>query len=69
MHRRLLAVLLSLMLSAPPLIAQSYEVGDAYSGLKAAPEKSVAKEWLIGSVFLVGCLVVAFKPAKRANLR
>lgn len=31
-------------------------------------EASIAIEWLIGAIFVVGCLVVAFKPAKRSNL-
>jgi len=26
-------------------------------------------EWAIGAVFVVGCLVIAFKPAKRANIK
>jgi hypothetical protein len=67
MRRRLLNALTALLLSATPLFAQTYDLQDT-TGNKAA-EKSVAKEWLIGSIFLVGCLVVAFKPAKRANLR
>ena len=32
-------------------------------------DDSVAIEWLITLVFLVACGVVAFKPAKRSNLR
>ncbi len=32
-------------------------------------ERSTTWEWLYAGVFLVGCLVVAFKPAKRANMR
>lgn len=65
MRRRLIEILLAALFSATPLMAQSYEAADS----KANLDKSVAKEWLIGSIFLVGCLVVAFKPAKRANLR
>ncbi|MHC4442272.1 MAG: hypothetical protein ACYTF1_05705 [Planctomycetota bacterium] len=30
---------------------------------------STAIEWLIAGIFLVGCMVVAFKPAKRSNLK
>jgi len=33
------------------------------------PEKGTAIEWLFAAIFLVGCLVLGFKPAKRANLR
>lgn len=65
MRRRLLNALFAVLVSAMPLSAQTYEA----SGPPEIKEKSVAKEWLIGSIFLVGCLVVAFKPAKRANLR
>lgn len=66
MRRRLLQTLMGLFLFATPLFAQTYELPE---GKATPPDKSVAKEWLIGSVFLIGCLVVAFKPAKRANLR
>jgi hypothetical protein len=68
MRRRLLSILFAVLLSAtPPLIAQSYDVPP--DNTPKAEDRSVAKEWLIGAIFLVGCLVVAFKPAKRANLR
>ena len=67
MRRRLLNMLFAVLLSATPLMAQSYELVETATSSK--DERSVAKEWLIGSIFLVGCLVVAFKPAKRANLR
>ncbi len=67
MRRRLRNALFALLLSATPLLAQSYDV-PTESGPKVE-DRSVAKEWLIGAIFLVGCLVVAFKPAKRANLR
>jgi len=32
-------------------------------------KKSTAMEWLIAGIFLVGCMVIAFKPAKRSNLK
>lgn len=65
MRRRLLNILLGLLLSATPLAAQSYQAPEP----SKPKEKSVAKEWGIATVFIIGCLVVAFKPAKRANLR
>ncbi len=67
MRRRLRNALFAVLLSATPLMAQSYDV-PVDNGPKVE-DRSVAKEWLIGAIFLVGCLVVAFKPAKRANLR
>jgi hypothetical protein len=67
MRRRLLNILLGVMLLAAPLSAQTYEIPQEP---EIKPEaRSVWQEWLIGSIFLVGCLVVAFKPAKRADLR
>ena len=63
MRRRLLLTIFAVLLSAMPVMAQSD------SGDSAFKEKSVAKEWAIGAVFLVGCLLVAFKPAKRANVK
>ncbi len=53
-----------LMLSGAAL-AQVYEEPAAGS----MSERSTTWEWLYAGVFLVGCLVVAFKPAKRANMR
>jgi len=32
-------------------------------------DQSMLMPWLYGLAFLIGCLVVAFKPAKRANLQ
>jgi hypothetical protein len=46
--------------------AQSYEA----PALKIyTPDQSMLMPWLYGLAFLIGCLVVAFKPAKRANLQ
>lgn len=56
----------ALLLAATPVLAQTYE---AIPPRKVGGEWSVMIEWLIGGVFLIGCLVVAFKPAKRSNLR
>ena len=62
--RRLAGGLLSVLLWAGPLLAQYDEPAP-----QSMPEKSTATEWLIAGAFLVGCLVVAFKPAKRSNLK
>ncbi len=35
---------------------------------RAGQDKSTIIQWLIAAVFLVGAMVVAFKPAKRAKL-
>lgn len=62
-HRFLgLVCLLSLAL---PAWAQTY----VQPTPKVSAEKGTAIEWLITGVFLVGCLVVAFKPAKRAGMK
>ena len=37
--------------------------------VSTAARESTWMEWVIGAVFLVGCLVLAFKPAKRSNLQ
>ena len=54
-----------LLASVGPAFAQAYE--------EVKPlfleKKSTAVEWLIAGVFLVGCMVIAFKPAKRSNLQ
>ncbi|GMU22387.1 MAG: hypothetical protein AMXMBFR13_24730 [Phycisphaerae bacterium] len=65
MRRRFLTFMLGTLLFTVPAWGQSYELPQGGKPV----EKSVAKEWLIGSIFLVGCLVVAFKPAKRSNLQ
>jgi hypothetical protein len=58
-------VLTSLWLAAAPVMAQSQQ--DA-----AAPklqESKAVMEWVIGSVFVLGCLVVAFKNSKRSHVQ
>ena len=45
--------------------AQSYKAPAA----KGLGEGSTTMEWVMTFVFLVGCLIVAFKPAKRSNLK
>ena len=63
---RWIAVLCGMLLSAGPALAQrAYEA----TSPKTMQQQSVILEWGIGAIFLVGCLVVAFKPAKRSNLQ
>ena len=62
--RRLMCGLMSILLWAGPVLAQTYEEQPA----PPMNEKSTTIEWLIAAGFLVGCLGVAFKPAKRANI-
>ena len=65
MLARLTGLLVGLLLSAESVFAQqTYEA----EPLKTK-EASTTMAWVIGAVFLLGCLVVAFKPAKRSNLR
>ena len=45
-------------------LAQEYPASDP----KPLAPDSIAIEWVITFVFLVACLVVAFKPTKRAKL-
>jgi hypothetical protein len=70
MRRRLLNILFAFFLCATPLPTQvTAQVYDLPQETEPKPtERSTWREWLIGSIFLVGCLVVAFKPAKRVNL-
>ena len=62
---RLTAAGCAVLLSAASVLAQgTYET----SVLQTMKEQSTMVEWGIGAIFLVGALVVAFKPAKRSNL-
>lgn len=65
MTRRVLCFVIGLLLTAGPVLAQKPYQAPSY----ATTERSALVEWGIGSVFLVGCLVVAFKPSKRSNLK
>ncbi len=65
--RRLVGGLLSVLLWAELLLAQTNTYDEPAP--KTMSEKSTATEWLIAGAFLVGCLVVAFKPSKRSNLK
>ena len=67
MRRRLLSALFAVLLCATPLVGQTYY--DVPQEVKITQDRSIAWEWLMGSIFLVGCLVLAFKPARRADLR
>ena len=55
-----------LLLSASAAFAQTYPLPDPKV---SSNEPSMLMPWLYGLAFLIGCLVVAFKPAKRANLQ
>jgi hypothetical protein len=53
------------LLSAGPVLAQrAYAAADP----SAREPQSIMLNWGIGAIFLVGGMVVAFKPAKRSNL-
>lgn len=62
--RRILTIGFGILLQAMPVLAQSYDPPT----VRAGKEPSMMYEWLIGAGFLVGCLIVAFKPSKRANV-
>jgi len=63
--RRFIHVAAGYLLWTAPVLAQTYDEPLP----KGLEEKGTAFEWLLVAVFLVGTLVVAFKPAKRVNLR
>jgi hypothetical protein len=67
MHRVIIRIFapLGLLVWAPSLWAQTYTEPVP----PMLPEEGTAIQWLMVAIFLVACLVVAFKPAKRANLR
>ena len=65
MFVRLMGVIGGVVLSAGEVLAQSEQKA---SPLKSKEEPTLVA-WVIGAVFLVATLVVAFKPAKRSNLR
>jgi FtsH-binding integral membrane protein len=57
---------LALLATTAVAAAQTYEV---VAPKVVSAEQSLLWEWIYGLVFVVGCLVVAFKPAKRSNLQ
>jgi hypothetical protein len=65
MIRKALYGLIGLLLAAGPVLAQKPYQPPTYV---SKPQSSIL-EWGIGAVFLVGCLIVAFKPSKRSNLK
>ena len=67
MHRYLIHCWLAIGVLALPALAQG-PIYDA-PALQKIAEQSMLWEWLFGLTFLVGCLVVGFKPAKRSNLK
>ena len=66
MLRRIIVGLCGFFLSEVMVLAQQ-----TYEEIKPVvlEKKSAAMEWLIAGAFLVGCMVIAFKPAKRSNLK
>ncbi|MDM8008000.1 MAG: hypothetical protein QUV05_17815 [Phycisphaerae bacterium] len=65
MIRRVLCFLTGLLLAVGPALAQGSSEGPTYN----FKPRSTMIEWVIGTIFLIGCLVVAFKPSKRSNLK
>jgi len=63
--RHVVSWLGGILILTAPVLGQTYE----QSGPAPMPEKGGTVEWLIAAAFLVACLVVAFKPAARSNLR
>ena len=53
-----------LVLSSATAMGQSYQ----QPAPSTVTKESGWMEWVIAAVFVVGCLVVAFKRAKRSNL-
>ena len=64
MSKRLSAAIYGFLLTVQPVWAQVYAKPQA----KSPGSDSTWLEWLIGSVFMIGCLFVAFKSSKRATL-
>ena len=65
MIRRALSFLTGMLLTTASAFAQAPSQGPSFSNV----ERSTILEWGIGALFLIGCLVVAFKPSKRSNLK
>jgi len=63
--RYVVSWLSGIVMCAAPALAQTYEQKIPTS----TGEKGVMIEWLIATAFLIACLVVSFKPAKRSNLK
>jgi hypothetical protein len=65
MYRLFSIACLAMGIAVLPALGQTYEVPPP----QMITEQSMLWEWLFGLTFLVGCLVVGFKPAKRSNLQ
>jgi len=65
MLHRIIWFLTGVLVLTTSVLAQSYKVTKP----KILEKESTAMEWLYAGTFLVGCMVIAFKPAKRSNLR
>lgn len=65
MHKRFISMICGVFLWTIPALAQEYEA-TVHPDIQ---DSSTVIEWLIGAAFLAGCMVVAFKPAKRSNIR
>jgi hypothetical protein len=63
---RLIGWILGTLLPAGTAVAQEIQL--AQDKVLSDKEKSSAMQWLMMTVFLIACLVVAFKPAKRSKL-
>lgn len=68
MIARLSTLLTTVMLLATEALGQADGVYAAPTPKRRADESSLI-EWGIGVVFLIGCLVIAFKPSKRSNIQ
>jgi hypothetical protein len=64
MLRRLWYMVMGVLMTAGPVLAQKAHEPPKFQNR----DHSTLVEWGIGAIFLVGCLVVAFKPSKRSNL-
>jgi hypothetical protein len=65
--RHLMGGLLSVLLWAGPVLAQINSYTEQKP--KSMNEKSTTIEWLMTGAFLIGCLVVSFKPANRSKMK
>ena len=67
MFARMMGVVGGVLLSAGVALAQ--QQGEYPVPAPLAREESTTMAWVFGAVFVVGTLVVAFKPAQRSNLQ
>ncbi|MBI4578623.1 MAG: hypothetical protein HY718_02920 [Planctomycetes bacterium] len=62
---RLISWMVGILMTAGHVWAQQLKVDPSS---RAGDDKSTGILWLITAIFVVACLVVAFKPAKRSKL-